>query len=289
MPALCFHFSMPPSWECVADGFGRLEAPCWDAAGQLCFADMRPPGVVQRLDIGGEVTTVAAREHVGGLVPHVGGGLVASGHDVAILREGESERVVLAPEGGWGFNDLATDADGNVFVGMHGERPTGAIPKVTASLWRIGPDGAATRCYDGVGLTNGIGIPPAGDRLYHNDTIAKVVLVSDMTDEGLPTNRRVFHELQYGTPDGMAIDESGCVWVAAMSGGKIVRVTPDGAEDVVLDAPSKWAASVCFGGSDGHDLFVVTFGGAPYDEEHSGGIFTTRVDVAGAPVTPARI
>lgn len=280
---------MSREWECVAEGFGRVEAPCFDADGRLCFADMRPPGVVQRLGANRTVTTLVAREHVGGLVPHVDGGLVATGHDVAILREGEPERVVLKPGHGWGFNDLTTDAHGNVFVGMHGERPTGKPPNVTASLWRIAPGGEATRCYDGVGLTNGLGLSPAGDRLYHNDTIARVVLVSDMTDQGLPTNRRVLHELRYGTPDGMAIDEAGCIWVAAMSSGKIVRVTPDGDQDLVLDAPSTWTASLCFGGADRRDLIAVTFGGGPYDEQRSGGIFRTRVGVAGAPIVPARI
>ena len=47
------------------------------------------------------------------------------------------------------------------------------LPTVTASLWRLAPGGVVTRCYDGIQLTNGIGISPDGARLYHNDTALK--------------------------------------------------------------------------------------------------------------------
>jgi gluconolactonase len=46
--------------------------------------------------------------------------------------------------------------------------------------------------------------------------------------------------------------------------------------------------SVCFGGDDLRDLYVVTGSeGAPTD--HSGTVFRLRVDVPGLPVAPARV
>ncbi len=280
---------MKVDWELMMDGLGRLEAPCFDGQGRLCFADMRPPGAVYRLDDDGSVTKLADREHVGGLVAHAQGGLLASGHDVAVLQEDGGVRVVLEPGDGWGFNDLATDASGNVFVGMHGERPTGQAPSVTATLWRIGAGGQVSRCYDGIALTNGLGFSPDGSRLYHNDTVAGTVWVSDVGDDGLPTNRRAHYVLDGGSPDGLAIDEDGCVWVTAMGAGRIIRVTPEGKEDAVLQTPSRWAASVCFGGADGRDLYLATFGGEPYDSNRSGAVYRTRVDHPGAPVAPATV
>jgi gluconolactonase len=156
-------------------------------------------------------------------------------------------------------------------------------------LWRIGSDGAVTRCYDGIQLTNGLGVSPDGTRLYHNDTLPRLVWVSDLSDAGLPVGRRVFHELRDGMPDGMAVDEAGAVWVAAIGAGKIVRITPDGEEDVILDTPMPYVSALCFSGSDRRDLCVTTFGGPPYDPEHTGSVISTRVDVAGAAVTPARV
>jgi xylono-1,5-lactonase len=110
-----------------------------------------------------------------------------------------------------------------------------------------------------------------------------------MGPDGMPTGLRPFHHLSDGLPDGMAIDESGGVWVAAIGAGKVVRVAPDGSEDLVLQVAMPYVSALCFGGSDRRDLFVTTFGGPPYDPEHSGSVVATRVDVAGAPVTPARV
>src|SRR5258708_38942781 len=36
-------------WEVVVDGLGRLEAPCLDLAGQLCFSDIAGDGAIYRL------------------------------------------------------------------------------------------------------------------------------------------------------------------------------------------------------------------------------------------------
>ena len=156
-------------------------------------------------------------------------------------------------------------------------------------MWRIGRDNSITHCYGGIQLTNGVGISPDGERLYHNDTLRKVVWVSDLSADGLLTNRRVLHELRDGMPDGLAIDDAGCIWIAAIMAGKVVRVTPDGDEDLVLETPMPYVSAVCFGGSDGRDLYVTTFGGPPYDPEHSGSVIATTVTVRGATVTPARV
>src|SRR4029079_18691899 len=115
-------------------------------------------GAVYRRSSSGTVTAmVRGRAHVGGLVAPVDGGLVATGATVSVI-DGTGERLLMRADGGWGFNDLNTEAAGNVFVGMHGERPRSTPPDVEASLWRIGVGGEITHCYAGVQLTNGIGV-----------------------------------------------------------------------------------------------------------------------------------
>jgi sugar lactone lactonase YvrE len=275
------------SWESVVAGFGRLEAPCYDGQGRLWFTDMEADGAVHRLESDGSVVEVAVRSHVGGLVPHAAGGVVATGHSVAVLGDGPS-RTVMALAGGWGFNDLTTDRAGNVFVGMHGERPTASLPMAKASLWRVGVDGSVSCCYGGINLTNGLGVSPDGTRLYHADTLGRVIWVSDLGADGMPEPPRVFHEVGIGMPDGMAVDETGSVWYAAVGAGRVVRVSPNGVEDLVVETPMAWVSALCFGGSDGRDLFVTTFG-APYDPANTGSVLCTRSPVAGAPITPARV
>src|SRR5262245_46182180 len=141
---------MPTAWELVADGFGRLEAPCVDGRGRIHVSDMADEGGVYRLEHEGGWTDLATRGHVGGLVPHTDGGLVASGPNVAHLAGDGTERVLREPIGGWGFNDLTTDALGQVYVGMHGERPSASQPARSASLWLLRPGGEAVHCYDGI-------------------------------------------------------------------------------------------------------------------------------------------
>ena len=46
--------------------------------------------------------------------------------------------------------------------------------------------------------------------------------------------------------------------------------------------------SVCFGGKDLQDLYVVT-GSRGGPSENCGSIFRTRVDVPGDPIAPARV
>lgn len=169
-------------WDIVVDGLGKLESPCFDLAGNLCFSDIADD-TVRRIDGAGVLSVVVRdRPHVGGLTPHADGGLVASGRTVAVLH-GETERVVLDPDGGYGFNDLGTDAHGNVYVGKLAEKPTIEPPAVMGSLCRLGTDGSTRHIYDGIQLTNGIAFSPDGRSIYHNDSLAHVTWVS----ESIPT------------------------------------------------------------------------------------------------------
>jgi sugar lactone lactonase YvrE len=276
-------------WEVVIDGLSRPEAPCPDGDQTLWCSDIFGDGAILRLGLDGTSAHVCTRGHVGGIVPHESGGIVASGHDLAVVSRTGEQRVVLAPDGIWGYNDITTDVAGNVFAGRHDEAPTIDPPEKDPSLWRFGPGGDVRYCYGDLTMNNGLRVSPDAARLYHADTLRKVIWVSDLDDDGMPGNRRVHHELRIGMPDGMAIDEEECLWVAAIGGGAIVRVAPDGSEDRVIEAPRAFVSAVCFAGADRRDLIVTAFGGEPYDADHPGCVLRTRVDVAGLALSPARV
>jgi sugar lactone lactonase YvrE len=277
-------------WELIVDGLSRPEAPCPDGRGGLWFSDIAGEGAILHIRDDGAVRTIATRAHVGGIVPHVDGGIVASGHDVAVLDQvGEVVRTVLDADGGWGFNDITTDPAGNVFAGKHTERPSAALPTIEPTLWRISVDDGAVKCYGGLTMNNGLRVSPDGTRLYHADTLRRVVWVSDLDGEGLPHNRRVHHELRVGMPDGMAIDEHECLWIAAITAGVVLRIAPDGTEEQSIELPRSHPSAVCFVGADLRDVIVTAFGGEPYDARHAGCVLVGRADVAGFPLTPARV
>ena len=91
-----------------------------------------------------------------------------------------------------------------------------------------------------------------------------------------------------GRPDGLAIDAEGGVWVALFQGGAVQRFTPEGKPDQHIAVPARAVTSLCFGGGDFRDLYVVSADNSD-DPVRGGSIFRTRSDVAGLPAPFARI
>jgi xylono-1,5-lactonase len=274
-------------WETLASGYGLVEGPTVDAVGGLYFSDVLGGGVY-RLAPDGEVETVVPkRRGVGGIALHADGGLVLSGRDLVHVRDGET-RVLYAIDGLPGWNDLCTDRSGRVYAGALRFMvfDQGADP-VAGECWRIEAEGEATALYGGVVHANGVALSTDEARIYHSDTRRGVVVVHDLTADGTAMGRREW-SMPAGQPDGMALDEDGCVWVAAVGAGSVVRLTPDGECDRAIEVPASFVTSLCFGGDDLRDLFVTTADNAEHPDDR-GSIFRTRVDVAGLPVCPATI
>jgi gluconolactonase len=273
-------------FETLASGYGLVEGPTVDADGNLYVSDVLGGGVY-RLDSGGSTETVVPkRRGVGGIALHADGGVVVSGRDIVHVRDGET-RVVFRIDGLPGWNDLCTDSAGRVYAGaLRFMVFDGAADPMPGQCYRINGEGDATELYGGVIHANGIALSPTEDRIYHSDTRTDVVLVHDLVDD-VATSRREW-AFPPGAPDGMAVDESGCVWVASAVGGCVVRLTPDGDVDGQFDVPARTVTSVCFGGADRRDLYVVTADNTD-DPDRNGSVLRTRVDVAGAPVHPARV
>jgi xylono-1,5-lactonase len=273
--------------ETLASGYGLIEGPTVDSDGNLYFSDVLGGGVYRR-DPDGEITTVVPkRRGVGGITLHADGGVVVSGRDIVHVRDGEN-RTLFALEGLPGWNDICADSGGRVYAGSirFAVFDPDAQP-VPGELWRIDGEGDATRLYDDVLHANGVAISPGERTIYHSDTRRNVILVHTLADDGTAGDRRAFH-FPPGAPDGMALDAQGLLWVASARAGCVARLTPDGEIDRVLDIPAQAITSLCFGGDERRDLYVVT-GDNTEEPERGGTIFRVPVDVAGAPVHPARI
>jgi sugar lactone lactonase YvrE len=110
-------------------------------------------------------------------------------------------------------------------------------------------------------------------------------------DSGAVTNRRVFvdtHGLA-GRPDGGTVDAEGCYWMAGVGGWQLVRFTPDGEVDRIVDLPVEKPTKIAFGGKDLDVLYVTSIGkdptpGTEARQPQAGGIFAVRVPgVTGLP------
>jgi len=276
----------------IATGYGLIEGPVWDAARGLYFSDVRDGGVYLLAKDGGIAQVVPKRRGVGGMALHADGGLVFSGRDISHAPLSEAPgKVLLTAEaaGGIGFNDLTTDAAGRVYVGSLAFRVFSGDEPKPGHLHRIELDGSMQTLSDGVMLTNGLGFSPDGTRLYHSDSRAPGVRVYDVAADGTVGPWRLFASLgPRSTPDGLKVAVDGSVWVADARGGRVAVFEPDGAHRMDVAVPRPMVTSLCFGGEDLRDLYVVTGSdGAP--SETCGTIYRVGTEVAGLPLSPARV
>lgn len=279
--------------EVLASGYGLIEGPRVDDQNRLHFSDVPGGGVYRRSPDGKIETVIPKRRGVGGICFNQGGGLVVSGRSVVLFDEktGQSRELFAEWEGKklGGLNDLQPDRRGSVYVGALNFDPLAStIKPVPGPLFRIDPPGVATKVWDGIELTNGMGFSPDGKLLYHCDSLSDAVWVYDVAADQSLKDRRVFAKLPEGSPDGMAVDVEGGVWVAVVyAGGAVMRFKPNGTLEEKMAVPAKMVTSLTFGGPDLQDLYIVTADNTA-NPDLKGTIFRTRSDVPGLSVPKAR-
>ena len=280
--------------ETLATGYGLVEGPVWDANQGLYFSDVMNGGVYRLGRDDKASLAVPKRRGIGGMALHAAGGLVVGGRDivhVSLDRGGDSRTLLtsdVTPEA-IGFNDLTTDTPGRVYVGSLAYRVFGGEPPRPGHLHVIDLDGTARTISDGIMLTNGLGFSPNGKRLYHSDARGGLVRVYDVNADGSVSPWRTFASLgENGVADGLKVASDGSVWVADAHGGRVAVFNADGSHRADVAVPLPMVTSLCFGGKDLRDLYIVTGSrGGPH--ENCGTVFRTRVDIPGLPLAPARV
>jgi sugar lactone lactonase YvrE len=155
------------------------------------------------------------------------------------------------------LNDGRCDAMGRFWVGtmdnqLH--RPHGAF-------YRVDPDGSVQRLLGDVIVSNTIALSPRQDRLYFSDTRRFTTWQFDLDlGAGTLSNQRVFvdHTASRSRPDGACVDAEGCVWTAIFGGGRLVRYSPEGAVDRIVELPVLNPTCICLGGPDLRTLYITT-------------------------------
>lgn len=247
-------------------------------------------GVFARLEDGTVNDVIPGRPRVGGLALHADGGLVVSGENVAHWRDGVA-RVLLEREDVSFWNDLQPDPDGRIYVGsVRRDISRSDAESAPGECYRIGIDGAVEELYGGLEVSNGIATSPDGSVLYHCDSIARGVWVHDLSDRGIPGNRRLIGAAQFvkGVPDGLCVDSQGDLWIAHVGGRRVVHLDRCGAFIGQIPVPAKAVTSVSFGGPNCDQMIIATADNL-VEPSRKGSLFRTDPGVTGLPTPMARI
>ena len=264
------------------------EGPVWDTGDQaLWWADIKG-GLIHCTREGGEDRTFDFGEPVGCLARREAGGLIVAAKSGFYLYDPESgdKTFLTDPEQdmpGSRFNDGGTDMQGRFWAGTMKD---GGEPEQLGQFYRYDPDGQVSAHFDKVYTTNGLAFSPEGTTLYYSDSNPKIrtIWACDYdTETGTPSNRRVFFDTREvaGRPDGGTVDAEGCYWMAGISGWQLVRITPQGKVDRIIEMPVERPTKPMFGGRNLDILYVTSIGSDEKDAQDGNLFAVTGLGVTG--------
>lgn len=301
----------------VGEGLQRAECVMTTRSGDLFMPDKR--GGVSILRADGRHELVLAKHAPEGFLPN----------GIALLPDRSWLIANLGPTGG--MYHLAPDGtltprlleiDGRPleptnFVGIDREGRTWvtvsthvvprepAMRKGYADGYIVMIDARGARVVaEGIGFTNEALVDPTGKWLYVNETIGRRTSRFPIRHDGSLGEREVFAQYGAGTwPDGFAFDAEGGIWIVSVVSNRVIRATPDGRQQIVVeDVDRDWLA-VCEdafqngGYSRTHvdsggkralgNLSGIAFGGPDLRTVYLGSLFGTRLATFRSPIAGA--
>ncbi|MBF66323.1 MAG: hypothetical protein CMQ29_01340 [Gammaproteobacteria bacterium] len=280
--------------DALTEGYGLIEGPVWDPARGLLFSDIMGGGVYC-LDRDGNVAVVFEhRRGIGGMCLHEADGVVVSGRNISFKANGGGPTRMLLDRDEAndlvGFNDITADADGRIYAGSLGNSPVFEDGRIATAgkLFLIDLDGSIRVVAEDVMLTNGLAFSPDNRILYHSDSTRRTIFCYDVEEGGSLGTKRSFAETRAGAPDGLVVAEDGSIWVALAGGSGVGVYNADGTHREHIQIPLPMCTSVCFGGDDLRDLYIVT-GSEGVEGDNRGSVYCVRTEVAGLPVGVAKV
>jgi sugar lactone lactonase YvrE len=277
-----YHHAEGPTWDSrtghllwVDQYVGHVHVGTWD--GRHLIAE-------RSYDLGAPVGAVVPERSGSGWVAAAGRGFVRLDRDGTVT---ELAPAPATPGHRMRMNDGGCDPSGRFWAGDIAFDKTPGV----AALYRLETDLAVTTVLSGVTISNGIGWVDGGATMYYIDTPTDRVDRFRVTADGRLTDRAVLAEVTGGSPDGMTLDDRGCLWVAVWGAGAVHRYAPDGTLLAVVEVDAPQVSSCAFGGDDGRTLFITTSQEGYDDTESSahpnaGRVFAADVGVSGPPAAP---
>lgn len=276
--------------------YALAEGPVWDAARRRVLWVDIPNGLVVEGRLDGEHLAIEQSHEFDAYV-----GTVAVADDGSLLVAETRSLTHIAPDGTRSgnpvdavgpddrLNDGLVDAAGRFLVGTLSLTGNHRSQR----LLQIRPDGT-TVLDDDLGLANGMAFSPDGSLLYSVDSVPGTVWVRAYDQaSGATGARELLLDLSDVTPDGLAVDERGRLWIAIWGSGEVRCYTPVGEQVAAVDVPAPHTSSVAFVGDDLDRLLITTARTELTDaqlDEHplSGSLFLADPGCRGLPTNTHR-
>ncbi len=268
----------------LVDGRGLLESPRWHD-GRLYCSDWSA-GEVFTVTPDGAAEVIARVDSLPLCIAWVPGGrlvIVDSPRGRLLRREPDGTLTPHADLGRPGWNDIAADGRGNIYVNGAGFDPMAGEPFAAGSILQAKADGSVLPAADDIAFPNGMAVTPDDRTLIVADSYRHHLLAFDIATDGALTNRRVWADLGHDVPDGICIDAEGAVWYADVPHRHCVRVAEGGA--VLRTVPLDRGAFACALGGTTLFIAAATWQGMTAAEmvaPGSGQILAVEVDVPDA-------
>tara|TARA_B100000965_G_C19474490_1_gene705578 strand:- start:104 stop:988 length:885 start_codon:yes stop_codon:yes gene_type:complete len=161
-------------------------------------------------------------------------------------------------------NDGGSDAFGRFWLGTmqnNFDKDGNDVPikDNIGKLYKVDIDKTISIVEEGLAIPNTFVWSPDNSIFYFTDTLSGSIFNYDFNlEQGELTNKKKFASYDRGLPDGSTIDTDGCIWNCRWGGSCIVRFTPNGKVDHVIEMPVQNITNCIFGGKDMKTLFITT-------------------------------
>jgi sugar lactone lactonase YvrE len=236
----------------LGSGLNRPECVLTHESGLLFAADWAGNGGVAVVTAAGDVTRIEARSperimRPNGIALEPGGSFLLAdlgaeaGGIFRLYPNGEIQPVVTELEGRPfpPTNYAHRDESGRLWVTVSTRRVPrnlGYRPDVDDGFIVLVDSGSARIVADGLGYTNECLMSPSGDHLYVNETFTRKLSRFPVRPDGRLGAKEVVATFGAGTyPDGLTFDAEGGVWITSIVSNRVIRVAPDGQQEIVLE------------------------------------------------------
>jgi sugar lactone lactonase YvrE len=248
-----------PELQTLMTGLVLVESPRWHDD-RLWFSDWGAHEVIA-VDLAGKSEVIARVPTAPFCLDWLPDGrlLIVSGRNGLLLRRELDGSLVthtdLTSLSDRPWNEIVVDGRGNTYINSIGfDFPGGEFAMGIIAL--VTPDGSARQVADGVAFPNGMVVTPDNATLILAESYGKKLTAFDIADDGSLSNRRVWADLDGGSPDGICLDAENAVWYADVPNQRCVRVREGGEVLQTIDL-DRGCFACMLGGVDKRTLFLM--------------------------------